>query len=165
MNPGSQPLRRLGLFSHLFNMIPLTKNFSLDELCKSDTAIKRNIPNNPSVEQIQCLYDLTVNVLQPLRDKLGKPIRINSGFRSAELNKAVGGSQTSQHSLGQAADLGGDIANMFRIIIDQNLPFDQLIWENTWVHVSYSDRHRRQILHYVNGKYIDISANWREVVK
>jgi hypothetical protein len=87
-----------------------------------------------------------------LRTVYGKPIRVNSGYRCPKLNKAVGGSATSQHVLGQAADITGGNKSENKILFDLikslKLPFDQLIWENggTWVHVSYGPRNRRQVL-------------------
>jgi hypothetical protein len=95
---------------------------------------------------------LTERVLDPLREAFGKPIKVNSGYRCPKLNKAVGGSATSQHMTGQAADItGGSKAEnkkLFDLVRSLKLPFDQLIWENggTWVHVSYSPRNRRQVL-------------------
>lgn len=88
-----------------------------------------------------------------MREKYGKPIRVNGAYRCPELNKAVGGSKTSQHMTGQAADItvGTSEQNkrLFQLIIDLDLPFDQLIDENKfkWIHVSYSPRNRKQILH------------------
>ena len=150
----------------------LTKNFTLEELCASDTAAARKITNKPGKAEEAALKLLCENVLQPLRDKHGKSIGINSGYRCVTLNRLLGGSQTSQHVKGEAADLRGDIKAMFRIIIESKLHFDQLIWENTWVHVSHSRiRNRGQILWYhpaKNGQrswYEDISKRWKDVVK
>lgn len=151
----------------------LTKNFTLEELTHSDTAMSLCIPNNPTEEASDALLALCENVLQPLRDRLGKPIGINSGYRSKRLNKAVGGSETSQHCKGEAADLRGDIKGIFTTLIESSLPFDQLIWENTWVHVSHRKNgdNRHQILWYhpktkTRGSwYEDISKKWKQVIK
>lgn len=129
------------------------KYFTIAELCKSATAVRKNINNSPTPEIINNLKQLVRYVLDPLREKYGKPIRVNGAYRCPELNKAVGGSKTSQHMTGQAADIsvGTPEQNkqLFQLIIDLDLPFDQLIDENKfkWIHVSYSSRNRKQILH------------------
>ena len=139
----------------------LSKNFSLAEMTKSVTAKRLGIDNTPNEQQIEFLIELCENVLQPLRDKMG-PILITSGLRVPKLNKAVGGSTTSQHCAlnGAAADIDMDAKNaeIFNYIKD-NLVFDQLIWEfgddncPDWVHVSYHYGHNRsQILKAVKRK-------------
>ena len=112
-------------------MTRISKNFTLEELCASDTAKKMGIKNTPNQEQICNLCALTHHVLQPLRDAMGKAITINSGFRCAELNRKVGGQKNSQHLKGEAADIAiGTIENGEKMIaIIKKLPFDQLIWE------------------------------------
>ena len=152
----------------------LTKNFTLEEMCASDTARRLGIINTPGEVEVENLQALCENVLQPLRDSIGRPIAINSGYRSVALNRAVGGSMKSQHLKGEAADLSGAsglLRPMFAAIIEEGLPFDQLIWENTWVHLSYSRvGNRGQILRYHparNGKgswYEDISGKWKKVL-
>ena len=84
----------------------LTKNFSLEELTRSDTAERKGIDNSPTAEHIHNLAALCENVLQPLRDKVKHSIRVTSGYRSEKLNNAIGGSKTSEHSFGKAADMG-----------------------------------------------------------
>ena len=146
----------------------LSKNFSLAEMTKSVTAKRLGIDNTPNEQQIEFMRELCEAVLQPLRDALG-PIVITSGLRVPALNKAVGGSGTSQHCAlnGAAADIDictgkceGKNTEVFNYIKD-NLVFDQLIWEfgsnecPDWVHVSYHYGHNRgQILKAVkqNGK-------------
>ena len=110
-----------------------------------------NTPNEDTLENLQFLVD---NVLQPLRDIYGRPIVVNSGYRCPKLNKAVGGSKTSQHTKGQAADItaGNKAENkeLFNLVLDNDLIFDQLIDEKnySWIHISYNqDRNRQQILH------------------
>ena len=123
----------------------LTANFSLAEL----TRTSQNRPNAPADAEVQNLIALAANVLQPLRDALGKPVRITSGYRSEAVNRAVGGSATSQHRLGQAADIQVDgmaPAALAKAIVALALPYDQLIQEPTWVHVSYGPRNRREKL-------------------
>lgn len=131
------------------------KYFSIAELTKSDTANKLKINNNPTKEIENNLNQLVDNILDPLRESYGEPIIVSSGYRCSQLNKAVGGASTSQHTKGQAADIHTksntkeDNKKLFDLIKSLKLPFDQLIDEYgyKWVHVSYSSRNRRQILH------------------
>lgn len=147
----------------------ITEHFTLEEFIASDTAKKYNINNTPTDEHIKSIRLLCENMLEPLRVAYSKPIVISSGYRSSALNNKVGGSSTSQHCKGEAVDIvvnGNDLTKVFAMIINNNLPFDQLIWENTWIHVSYSKRNRRQILKYHpksksgSSWYEDISKNW-----
>lgn len=147
----------------------ITKNLTLQELINSDTAKAKGIDNSPTNEHLRNLIDIANNVFQPLRDGIGKPIRISSGYRSEKLNKAVGGSKTSQHNKGQALDLVATSGFTNKDIFDyikNNLEFDQMIWEfgtdknPDWVHVSYvKGKNRKQILKAVkkNGKTIYIN--------
>lgn len=128
------------------------KYFTIKELSHSDTAVARGIDNYPTAEAIHNLTKLVENVLDPLREKYGKPIRVNSGYRSAILNRSVNGATSSQHRIGEAADItvGSKEENrkLFEII-RQELPFDQLIDEKdfSWVHVSFREgRNRKQVL-------------------
>lgn len=117
-----------------------SKYFTLAELCSTNSGLT----NVPDWEQVDNLYLLTKMVLDPLRALYGRPIKINSGYRSVEVNKAIGGARTSQHLFGLAADItGGDKvsnAQMYNLIV-AHLPFDQVINEKdfTWVHVSHSN--------------------------
>lgn len=133
------------------------KYFTIDELTRSTTASKRGIANTPPKEVIENLSALVENVLDPLREAWGGPITVTSGYRSPELNKAVGGSKTSDHMKGFAADItvGSRQGNkrLFQEILDIKLPFKQLIWEKgnsegpSWVHISYVPQDlRHQIL-------------------
>ena len=129
--------------------------FTIKEMTKSSTAIRNKIDNTPSKEEEKNIIDLVENILDPLRKEYGKPIIINSGFRNKQLNKLIGGSKTSQHLTGQAADIQTIVdtkeenKKLFDLIQKLNLPLDQLIdeYDFNWVHVSYSPRNRRQILH------------------
>lgn len=126
----------------------LSKNLSLREVTKSITAERLGINNVPDKEDIANLIDIATHVFQPLRDHFDVPIAVSSGFRCKELNKAVGGSKTSEHMVGRALDLDADthggVTNkeVFEFI-KKNLEFNQLIWEfgndenPEWVHVSY----------------------------
>ena len=129
----------------------LSKNLSLSEVTKSNTATRKGISNNPTHEHLDNLVRLAANIFQPIRDNFKTSIGISSGYRSKELNNIIGGSSYSQHCKGEALDLDADIyggctnAEIFNFIKD-NLVFDQLIWEfgtdenPNWVHVSYSDK-------------------------
>lgn len=131
------------------------KYFTIKELTRSETAQKYNINNTPNKEQEQNLIQLIHNILDPLREAYKKPIIVTSGFRSAELNAKSNGSKTSQHLTGQAADIRSqedtkeENKKLFDLIQQLKLPFDQLIdeYDFNWVHVSFSPRNRRQILH------------------
>jgi len=124
----------------------LTRNFTLSELTKSDTAIRKGINNNPSAEQVEKLKALCENILQPVRDHFGR-VKVTSGFRSVELCLAIGSSQNSQHAKAEAADfecVGVDNVELFDWI-KNNLEPDQLILEfytpgepnSGWIHCSY----------------------------
>jgi len=144
----------------------ISKHISGREAIESYTAKRKNIENIPSEYELVNMVAVAENVFEPLREWVGGPIKINSFFRSAELNKAIGGSSKSQHCQGRAIDLD-DVyghktnAEMFNYI-KNNLDFDQLIWEfgndenPNWVHVSYvsEDGNRRRCLkaEKVNGK-------------
>ncbi len=125
------------------------KYFTIEELTRSTTASLRGIDNTPSQLVIDNLTALVDNVLDPLREAWGKPIKVNSGYRCRALNKAVGGVPASQHMLGQAADItgGSQEANreLYSLLKRLNLPVDQAINEHDfrWLHISYSPRHRR----------------------
>lgn len=126
------------------------------ELTHSATAVRKGIDNTPTAEVKANLTALVANVLDPLREAYGKPIVINSGYRSPRLNKLVGGVARSQHTKGQAADIRGTSATVaenkkiFNLILKLGLPFDQLINEHgySWVHVSFKESgNRREVLH------------------
>lgn len=132
-------------------MDKLTENFTLEELYQSPTACRWKIDNTPSEEVIEHLKELCEKILQPLRDVMNR-VSINSGYRCEALNKKVKGSNTSQHVFGNAVDIKTVDMKAAFIYIMENLPFDQLIWEYgddnqpAWIHVSYSDRNRREVL-------------------
>jgi hypothetical protein len=135
----------------------LSPHFSLAELTASDTARRLGDDNRPGPAEIAALRLLCTRVLEPIRAHFGRPVRVNSGFRNARVNAAVGSSATSQHRRGEAADIeidGVSNAVVARWIRD-NLVFDQLILEahrpgdpnSGWVHVAYrADRARRSVL-------------------
>lgn len=135
------------------------KYFTLHELTNSSTAKAQNIDNSPTYKVIEAITALTDNVLDPLREAFGKAIYVNSGYRCAALNKAVGGTPSSQHLKGEAADISAgcveDNRRLFRLAINLNIPFDQLIDEGgyKWLHISHRNpksanaANRRQVLH------------------
>ena len=133
----------------------LSENFSLEELTKSQTAMRKGIDNNPSADDIAALGNLAMNILQPVRNHFGKPFTPSSGYRSVELCLAIGSSERSQHAKGEAADF--EVPNVSNMELAQwivsNLDFDQLILEyytggNTgWVHCSYKESgNRKEVL-------------------
>ena len=135
----------------------ISKNFTLDELLASATAKQQHIINAPGIDEVCNLCALVHNVLQPLRDAMGEQIKIGSGYRCPQLNKAVGGVGNSQHMKGEAADLciDGDLKKGKRWFewIKQHCKFDQLIWEHNskgtyWVHVSFraDGKNRQQVI-------------------
>ena len=140
----------------------LSGHFSLAELTKSQTATRKGIDNKPTLEHIENLTELCVQILEPTRRNFGKPMVISSGYRSEELCKAIGSSKNSQHAKGEAADFemfGVDNKQLAKYI-KNNLVFDQLILEfynpddpsSGWVHCSYNkEENRKQSLLY-NGK-------------
>jgi uncharacterized protein YcbK (DUF882 family) len=129
------------------------KYFTIEELCASNTAKLKKINNEPNKEIINNLTSLIEKILDPLREEYKNPIIINSGYRCPQLNKLVGGAKTSQHMTGLAADItvGNKNQNkkLFELAIKMDLPYDQIIDESnfSWVHISYSDNPRKQILH------------------
>jgi zinc D-Ala-D-Ala carboxypeptidase len=140
----------------------LSKNFTLRELIESQTATRLNINNTPNHTVVANLQNLAINVLQPLRDLVRQPIVISSGYRCEELNRAIGGAQSSEHMTGCAADLSvPDMSNRdVAVIIRDKLKFNQLILEfykadnpfHGWVHVSYSVQGNRQEVMTFDGK-------------
>ena len=148
------------------NKDKLSKNISYNEAIHSETAKRRGIDNTPTDEHLGNMMTVAEMIFQPLRAWVGGPIKINSFYRSPELNKAIGGSTKSQHCKGQAMDID-DVyghktnAEMY-MYIKENLDFDQMIWEfgtdenPAWVHVSYvdADKNRNRCLkaYKENGK-------------
>lgn len=132
----------------------LTENLTLLEATKSNTATRLGIDNTPPPAIIERMVETAEKIFQPLRDALG-PIRVSSFYRSPDLNRAIGGSKSSQHCKGEAIDMQGILASnkiLFNSACDLE-DFDQIIWEfgtleePDWVHVSYSKTHnRKQIL-------------------
>ena len=152
----------------------ISANLTLKEVSKSLTATRRGIDNEPKGEHLTALINLANNVFQPIREHFGKPIFVSSGYRSPELNKAIGGSKTSQHCNGEAIDIDNDAreyptnADIFWYIYD-HLEFDQMIWEfgddknPAWVHVSYkSEGNRKQVLKASKSKGRTVYTNFQD---
>jgi len=136
----------------------ITEHFMLSELVYSQTATAKSIDNTPNQDQVDNLIRLTKNVLEPLRKALDRPITVSSGFRSEELNIALGGAPYSQHMDGEAVDIVCDgLVDAFRYII-RHLYFDQVIFETvgskSWIHISLASKlNRNEILTYKDGTY------------
>ena len=139
-------------------MKKISKHISYKEATFSQTATRKDIDNTPTPEILERMKALAENIFEPLRAYVGGPIKINSFYRSINLNVAIGGAKSSQHTRGEAMDIDdtfGHMSNkeMFEFIKDE-LDFDQLIWEfgddnnPAWIHVSYvsSKNNRRRIL-------------------
>ena len=131
----------------------ISKHISNKESVYSRTALRRGIDNTPTEDHKINMVELAENIFEPLRMYVGGPIKINSFYRSPELNKAIGGSSKSQHCNGQAIDIDDTFgrmtnAEMFKFI-RENLYYDQMIWEfgsdnnPDWVHVSYVGKENR----------------------
>ncbi len=132
----------------------LSKNFALSEITHSNTAKRLGIDNEPTKTHLQNMQNLVDNLLQPLRDAVG-PIRISSGYRNPSLNRAIGGSRSSQHCKGQALDIQfwemGQMNNkvIYEWILNSDIEFDQMIneFDFAWIHISLKDKgNRKQVL-------------------
>lgn len=130
----------------------LSPHFTLAELTVSQTAARSGLKNSPNVAQTQALTQLCLGILEPLRARVNRQITVSSGFRSPTINRRIGGSASSQHCKGEAADFtipGMTVAEVVALIVAMRLPYDQIIDEfGKWVHVSHkaSGIQRRQIL-------------------
>ena len=148
----------------------LSKNLTLSEAIKSQTAARLGIENTPIGDHLLNLKRTAHYIFQPCRDKFG-PLALSSGYRSSDLNRAIGGASSSQHCKGQALDIDGDktgVSNreLFHFI-RENLDFDQLIWEYgndiepDWVHVSYKEgANRGEVLKVQRVKGKSIYTLW-----
>ena len=133
----------------------LSKNFTLSEIIKSNTAKRLGINNAPNKEHLKNMQVLVRDLIQPMRDVLG-PIRISSGYRNPELNRAIGGSSKSQHCKGEALDLQywskGKMSNkeIYDWVVKSGIEFDQMIneFDYSWIHISLKSngKNRKQIL-------------------
>ena len=129
----------------------LSKNFTLSEITRSNTAKRLGITNEPSKEHIKNIQRLITQIIQPMRNDIG-PIRISSGYRSSELNRSIGGTSKSQHCKGKALDLqywsDGKMDNkkIYDWIIDNAVEFDQMIneFDFAWIHLSLKENNNRK---------------------
>ena len=128
----------------------LSSNFSLEELCRSDTALRKGLDNTPDAETIANLTELA-NGLEKVRELLGHPMHISSGYRSLKVNSAIGSKPTSAHVKGFAADFTcpgfGSVSDVCHAIMDSTIDYDQVISEyGAWVHISFAPEMRRMNL-------------------
>ena len=141
----------------------LSDHFSLSELTKSDTAVRKGIPNVPKDEEVENLIMVCSEILEPVREQYGIPFIPNSGYRCLELNRAIGSSDRSQHVQGKAVDfeIPGVDNKEVALWVKENCDFDQLILEfykegeptNGWVHCSYDvDKEHRKSARIFDGK-------------
>ena len=150
----------------------LSKNFLLSEITHSNTAKRLGITNAPEKEHLSNIQALIRKVVQPMRDALG-PIRISSGYRNPELNRAIGGSRKSQHCKGEALDLqfwkSGKMNNkaIYDWVIANDIEFDQMIneFDFSWIHISFKEdsNNRRQILEAYKDEDGDTKYKYAEV--
>lgn len=135
----------------------ISKNFSYHEFEHSEAARQYRIMNIISTPEVRdAVKSLVANLLQPLRDKVGRPLNISSGYRCAELNRKVGGVPTSQHCKGEAADVWCATLTPYqlaRVVLENGIPYDQMILYPSFVHLSYrkDGEQRRQLLY--NASY------------
>ena len=151
------------------------KYFTIRELTKSETAVRKGIDNTSSKEIEKSLTALINNVLDPLREKWGAPIRVSSGYRCPKLNRAIGGAAGSQHMKGEAADITSlsdsrnDNMALLQLLLNSGIVFDQVISEDVdsmgrpnWIHVSYTtkraNRKKRTTMKKVRGKTVYLSG-------
>ena len=131
----------------------ISKHITYDEAVISPTAIRAGIDNSPNETELRDMKNVANNLFEPIREWYGKPIKINSFFRCAKLNKLVKGSPTSQHVKGEAIDISAgskaENKNLFDYIVSSGLEFDQLIneYDFTWLHISLRKKaNRKQVL-------------------
>jgi len=129
----------------------LSEHFDLSEFTMSEEAVRKGIDNTPSDETRGKLVMLCLKVLEPIRELVEVSLIITSGYRSPEVNKMIGGSESSQHCKGEAADFHCTrltVQDLFDLVRASNIPYDQLIQEfNRWVHISYRPNPRRQAMY------------------
>ena len=148
----------------------LSKNFVLSEITRSNTATRLGISNEPTKEHLENMQRLISNLIQPMRDELG-PIRISSGYRNPSLNRAIGGSRSSQHCKGEALDIQfwqmGKMMNIliYEWILDSGLEFDQMIneFDFAWIHISLKKKsNRKEVLEAYKNKDGDTAYKYAD---
>tara|TARA_B110000046_G_scaffold18559_1_gene17737 strand:+ start:494 stop:949 length:456 start_codon:yes stop_codon:yes gene_type:complete len=149
----------------------LSKNFVLSEITRSNTAKRLGIDNGPNKNHLRSIQRLITNLIQPMRDALG-PIRISSGYRNPNVNRAIGGSTKSQHCKGEALDLqfwdDGKISNkkLYDWVLSSNVEFDQMIneFDFAWIHISLKkEGNRNQVLEAYKDEDNDTKYKYAEV--
>ena len=149
----------------------LSKNFVLSEITRSNTAKRLGIDNGPDKNHLRSIQRLITNLIQPMRDALG-PIRISSGYRNPNVNRAIGGSTKSQHCKGEALDLqfwkDGKICNkeIYDWVLSSDVEFDQMIneFDFAWIHISLKkEDNRKQVLEAYKDKDNDTKYKYAEV--
>ena len=149
----------------------LSKNFVLSELTKSNTAKRLGIKNEPTKEHMDNLQVLVRDLIQPIRDGIG-PIRVSSGYRNPELNRAIGGSRKSQHCKGEALDLQfwemGEMNNkaIYDWVLESGIEFDQMIneFDFAWIHISLKAKdNRKQVLEAYKNEDGDTKYKYADV--
>jgi zinc D-Ala-D-Ala carboxypeptidase len=149
----------------------LSKNFVLSEITRSNTAKRLGIDNGPNKNHLRSIQRLITNLIQPMRDALG-PIRISSGYRNPNVNRAIGGSTKSQHCKGEALDLqfwdDGKISNkkLYDWVLSSNVEFDQMIneFDFAWIHISLKAKdNRKQVLEAYKDEDNDTKYKYAEV--
>ena len=149
----------------------LSKNFVLSEITRSNTAKRLGIDNGPNKNHLRSIQRLITNLIQPMRDALG-PIRISSGYRNPNVNRAIGGSTKSQHCKGEALDLqfwdDGKISNkkLYDWVLSSNVEFDQMIneFDFAWIHISLkAEDNRKQVLEAYKNEDGDTKYRYADV--
>jgi hypothetical protein len=149
----------------------LSKNFVLSEITRSNTAKRLGIDNGPDKDHLRSIQRLITNLIQPMRDALG-PIRISSGYRNPNVNRAIGGSTKSQHCKGEALDLqfwkDGKICNkeIYDWVLSSDVEFDQMIneFDFAWIHISLKkEDNRKQVLEAYKDKDNDTKYKYAEI--
>tara|TARA_R110002124_G_scaffold276256_1_gene446974 strand:- start:133 stop:588 length:456 start_codon:yes stop_codon:yes gene_type:complete len=149
----------------------LSKNFVLSEITRSNTAKRLGIDNGPNKNHLRSIQRLITNLIQPMRDALG-PIRISSGYRNPNVNRAIGGSTKSQHCKGEALDLqfwkDGKICNkeIYDWVLSSDVEFDQMIneFDFAWIHISLKkEDNRKQVLEAYKDEDNDTKYKYAEV--
>jgi hypothetical protein len=150
----------------------LSANFMLSEALHSEIAVRKGLDNSPSPQALSNLSALFMQLVQPIRNHFG-PLHVNSAYRRLLVNRAVGGSDTSAHPFGWAGDLvpvtyGLTIREMVEWVAESDLPFDQVIYEGTWMHVGLLKEGvmtpRKQVLMAFGGQYFDYDKNDPRIV-
>lgn len=135
----------------------LSDHFTLEELTRSDTAVERGIDNTPTPEALDNLTHKTAFSMEYVRSLFNLPIAVSSGFRCDALNKIVGGVAISAHTRGLAVDFtipSVELMDVYKAIRDSQIDYDQLIFENTWLHIGFDVPGRRQnlVMYHENGQ-------------